>query len=141
MSLSERGFQTPEERKQSPSEMLVQSGIAERMLETIKKNRGTLDPKITFGVEDCGFRVTKTLIPAENSGTGKKETRIQVVIEMPNQHEINKIEMPRVSSAFAVEDGKAFGTAGEPPLTQEQWDTVQKILKEQEKEEEEKRQI
>jgi hypothetical protein len=132
MKSPEMGGYTPEEEKKlSPRDMLVQSGIAERMIKSIKKFKGILDPKITFGVEDCDFRVQQTVISAEKSGTGQKEMHAQVIIEMPNLHPENRKKQPRVTQAFGVKEGGSFGDAGEPPLTQEQWNTILNILKEQ----------
>ncbi len=131
MNEFEMGGYTPEEKKGSPRDMLVQSGIAERMIESIKKSKGTLDPEITFGVEDCDFRVEQTVIPAEESRFGQEEVHTQVIIEMPNLHPEDSKKQPRVTQAFGVEEGKSFGVAGEPPLAQEQLNTIQSILKEQ----------
>ena len=131
MRSPEMGGYTPEEKKISPRDTLVQSGIAERMIETIKKSKGTLDPEITFGVEDCDFRVKQTIIPAEESRTSQEEIHTQVIIEMPNLHPENSKNQPRVTQAFGVKEGKCFGAAGEQPLTHEQWDAIQNILTEQ----------
>lgn len=111
--------------KMSVKERLVKSGIAERMIETIKKYKGTLDPEITFGVDDCNFKVEEFQDPSTN------EIHTQIVIDKPNLHEYNKMKQPRVSRAFSVKNGESFGAGGEPPLTTEQFALIQEIVKEQ----------
>ena len=102
---------------------LVQSGIAGRMIETLKKYKGTNDPEITFGVEDCNFRVEQTFdsLKGGRKGRGERggERRIQVIIEKPTGH----------TQAFRVEAGKPFGAGNEQPLTQAQFEVILNILK------------
>jgi hypothetical protein len=108
---------------------LVQSGIAARMIETLKKYKGTEDPEITFGVEDCDFRVEVTRtgrcphcnghIRSEDFDFRVEETRAQVIIEMPTGG----------TQAFGVEEGRYFGAGDEEPLTKAQFEVIQKFLK------------
>ena len=103
---------------------IVQSGIAGRMIETLKKYKGTEDPEITFGVEDCNFTVEQTFDSDFYSlkGRGERggERRIQVIIEKPTGH----------TQAFSVEAGKPFGAGDEQPLTQAQFEVILNILEE-----------
>jgi hypothetical protein len=95
---------------------LVQSGIAARMIETLKKYKGTEDPEITFGVEDCDFRVEVTR--TTDFDFRVEETRAQVIIEMPTGG----------TQAFGVEEGRSFGAGDEEPLTKAQFEVIQKFL-------------
>ena len=108
-----------EEIQQTPRDKIVESGIAERMLASIKKHRGTEDPEITFGIEDCDFRVQMVEDPRSD------DKYPQVVIEMPNLHPENRKKQPRVTQAFGVEGNESFGAADEAPLTEEQFSLVQ----------------
>lgn len=121
------GGYTPEEKKLSPNDRLVQSGIAERIIESIKQNKGINDPEITFNIKDCNFRVEQI----EDIDDRKMST--QVIVEMPNLHPINKENQPMVQRAFDVEEGGSFGAPSEQPLTSEQFAEIQKILEEQTK--------
>ncbi len=115
----------------SERDTLIKSGIAERILENIKKYRGLHDPEVIFGIDECHFKVE--LFPAEEDKEGKE--KMQVVVEMPNLHPENSKEQPRVKQAFQVEKGESFGAASEPPLTDEQWRAVENIVeKKKEKE-------
>jgi hypothetical protein len=88
------------------------------MIETLKKYKGTNDPEITFGVEDCNFIVEQTFDSDFYSLGG--ERRIQVIIETPTGD----------TQAFGVEEGKSFGAGNEQPLTQAQFEVILNILEE-----------
>jgi len=114
--------ETESGKRQTTSDRIIASGIAKRMLDTIKKGRGVQDPTITFGIKDCYFSVVKT----EDPQTEREHT--QVIIEMPNLHPEYKKEYPRITQAFGVEEGKSFGRASDKPLTKEQFDLVQELV-------------
>lgn len=124
MTPGEIGGYNPEQKKLSPRDRLIQSGIAERMLESITKPKHieSLDPGVTFGVKDCDFRVVQ--FKDEND-----EVRTQIIIEMPNLRPENNKKEPRIIRAFAVKEGKKFG--GDRKLNEEQYALVQTLLKEQ----------
>ncbi len=102
---------------------LVQSGIAARMIETLKKYKGTEDPEITFGVEDCDFRVEVSTVRCPHCNHHIRsedfDFSAQVIIEMPTGG----------TQAFGVEEGRSFGAGDEEPLTKAQFEVIQKFLK------------
>jgi len=109
------------ERQRTSRDRIVESGVADRMLASLKEHKGTNDPEITFGVDDCDFRVEVHKDPNTD------EEHTQVVIEMPNLHPENRKKQPRVTQAFGVREDQSFGAAGEKPLTQEQFQLVQEL--------------
>ena len=126
----QRDYQTPEKKGTlSVKEMLINSGIAERMLDFIKRHKANIDPEITFGVNNCYFEVKKFTIPAGIRRREQAETKIQVIIKMPSLQE--KGVMTEVS--FDYEKNGHFGADVEPPLTPEQEYVIEAILKEQDK--------
>lgn len=119
------GKEIPEEKELDPEEVsnkIIQSGIAERMLNMLKKYKGRIDPEITYGIEDCNFIV-------ETIGTG----HIQITIEHPNLKESGD---SMVHEGFGVRE-KGFGSSKEP-LTEEQLNLIQEIIREQKENNEEK---
>jgi len=111
----------PEALKPTPSlrQQLLDSGIAQRMLNTIKKTQGYMDPPITVSLQDCSFKV----IRATDQHAGP---HTQVVITWPNEGP-NKETSPQESQAFGVRSGQAFGASNENPLTPEQYALVENL--------------
>jgi hypothetical protein len=112
----------------SESGKLKESGIAQRMVDSIKKYRGENDPEIIFGVEDCNFSVEQ--MKRMNPKTKKYETHTQAIIQMPNLKRTSERDSLTVQRGFGVEKGKSFGAASEAPLTDEQFELIQEIIKE-----------
>ena len=126
----QRDYQTPEKKGTlSVKEMLINSGIAERMLDFIKRHNATTNPEVTFDINKCDFRVQKFTISADVGRREQAETKIQVSIKMPSLQE--KGVMTEVS--FDYEKNGHFGADVEPPLTPEQEYVIEAILKEQDK--------
>ncbi|MFA7244640.1 MAG: hypothetical protein WC070_00490 [Candidatus Magasanikbacteria bacterium] len=126
----QRGNQTPEKKGTlSVKEMIVNSGIAERMFESIKKHDTTTNPEITFDINRCDFRVQKFTLSADVGRRAQDETKIQVIIKMPSLQEKGII----TEISFDYERNGHFGADVEPPLTPEQEGVIEAILKEQDK--------
>ena len=124
------GYQTPEKKGTlSVKEMFVNSGIAQRMLDFIKRHNATTNPEVTFDINKCDFRVQKFTISADVGRREQAETKIQVIIKMPSLQE--KGVMTEVS--FGYEKNGHFGADVEPPLTSEQEAVIEAILEEQDK--------
>lgn len=123
------GFETMNSgaEKISVKDRLIKNGIAQRMIDTIKKFKGQNNPEITFGVNDCDFKVEQIEVPSRRN-PNEKEIHIQIVIVMPNLQS-NKETESTVQQAFGVEEGKSFGAGGEAPLTPKQYADIQEILK------------
>ena len=121
MSNIERGEREP----LSSKEQLVQSGIAQRMLDSIIKYQGK-NEVIDFGVEDCDFKVEKE----EDERTGRVE--ISVKIEMPQTNPLNKEKQARVSTSFGLNEKKRTLGANQEPLSDEQFLLIMELAGNQE---------
>ena len=109
----------PVSQEELVDQKIKESGIAQRMLDTLKRTRGTQDPEINFGINNCKFSVKREIDPYEE----RVGIQTQVIIEMPDLRNPGE----RVTQAFGVREGKSFGTASEDPLTQEQMDVVNEV--------------
>lgn len=109
------------EQCQTHREMIVESGIADRMLEEVRQEQSRVNGReIDFGLDECDFRVEKDKDPIPGIES------FQVVIEIPNPDVENRERQPRVTQAFGVEKEKPFGAGGEP-LTKEQFELVRRL--------------
>jgi hypothetical protein len=84
----------------------IESGIADKLLTYMKEHKGTLDPEITFGVNDCNFSIERK---NESSDPEEQEMYTQIIVEHPNLHPLNKESQPMVTMAF---DPAMFGATG-----------------------------
>lgn len=113
----------------SSKEQLVQSGIAQRMLDSIIKYKGN-NEVIDFGVEDCDFKVEKEV----DERTGR--TEVSVNIEMPQTNPLNKEKQAKVSTSFGLNEKKRTLGANQEPLSDEQFSLIMELAQVQEKAEE-----
>ena len=110
----------PEIKEMSEESELITSGIAERLLENIKKYSGTHEPEITFGVEDCKFYIE------EKEDVDPSGDMCNVVIEIPN---LRKGGESKVRHIFGIsEDGTNFGGESDEPLTVEQISIIKEMF-------------
>jgi hypothetical protein len=86
---------------------LVESGIAQRMIQTLNTYHGSCEPSPNLQIETCDFWVVKK----EDSDDG---TSTHVVIAYPYKG-------GQATQSFRVEVGMSFGVSGEASLTREQF--------------------